>query len=198
MAQTRQSKTRKNRLQRAAVIHIPPQIFKIRVGVPGARPNYHRGVSLSAGRSVGGGEVLNALPEGNGFNDAIAALKALAETAVSSAKATKSAVPVAPAAAGKRVVSPEALQRMAEAQQKRWAKKKRAVKTADAQASHSTVWAPMGSGAGTHIGESRRTEQCLFPYPTAPAAKRFSYREFCQNAFTYRTSPLPHNAPRQK
>jgi hypothetical protein len=39
--------------------------------------------------------------------------------------------PVASSATKKRVISPEARQRMAEAQQKRWAKKKKAAKAAE-------------------------------------------------------------------
>jgi hypothetical protein len=74
------------------------------------------------------------------INDAIAALESLtvngiskpaAKYAVKTAKPAKSAktASVAPAST-KRVVSPEGRLRMAEAQQKRWAKKKRAVKSA--------------------------------------------------------------------
>jgi hypothetical protein len=73
--------------------------------------------------------------------DAITAIEALNGAVISPAKtATKAAKPaavksaktasVAPPAAKKRVISPEGRQRMAEAQQKRWAKKKRAVKAA--------------------------------------------------------------------
>jgi hypothetical protein len=72
--------------------------------------------------------------ERNRIDNAITALESLNGNAVTTVKAPAPAVakaaPVAPAASGKRVVSPEARQRMAEAQQKRWAKKKRAVKAA--------------------------------------------------------------------
>lgn len=63
---------------------------------------------------------------------AIAALEALEKTAVhrptanTVAKAASSALGTKPTA--KRVISPESRHRMADAQQKRWAKKKRAVK----------------------------------------------------------------------
>lgn len=72
---------------------------------------------------------------------AIAALEALngnvvsqpkARAAASAPKASKK-VAVVPPAAKKRVVSAEARQRMAEAQKKRWAKNKRAVKSAAAK-----------------------------------------------------------------
>ncbi len=72
------------------------------------------------------------------ISQAITALEALEETAVSrpTAKAaTKAAAlksgktaPVAPPAAKKRVISPEGRKRMAAAQQKRWATKKKAAK----------------------------------------------------------------------
>jgi hypothetical protein len=70
---------------------------------------------------------------------AIAAVEALNGTGVLTAKAaTKAATPEepsskptpSPVSSAKRVVSREGRQRMAEAQQKRWAKKKRAVKAA--------------------------------------------------------------------
>jgi len=65
---------------------------------------------------------------------AITALEALNPTAVShpTAKAATPALKTARTAtvAGKRVISAQARQRMALAQQKRWAKKKRAVKAA--------------------------------------------------------------------
>jgi hypothetical protein len=64
---------------------------------------------------------------------AIAALESLNGTAATPAKIAAKPAAVKSAkipAAKKRVVSPEARQRMAEAQQKRWAKKKRAVKSA--------------------------------------------------------------------
>ncbi len=67
------------------------------------------------------------------IDQAIAALEALEKTpahrptAKAAAKAASSASGTKPTA-GKRVMSPESRQRMAEAQQKRWAKKKRAVK----------------------------------------------------------------------
>jgi hypothetical protein len=72
------------------------------------------------------------------INDAISALEALNGTGVPTAKtapvpaAVKTAkpAPVAAPVAGKRVISPEGRQRMAEAQKKRYAKAKRAVKTA--------------------------------------------------------------------
>jgi hypothetical protein len=72
------------------------------------------------------------------LNQAIAALESLNASA-SAPQASKSAAKTAIAAtlksarsapAGKRVISEEARQRMAEAQRKRWAKKKRAVKAA--------------------------------------------------------------------
>jgi hypothetical protein len=76
-------------------------------------------------------------------NQAIAALEALNGTAVSGpksktpAKATKATVTKATAVASgtksvakKRVISPEGRKRMAEAQQKRWAKKAKATKSA--------------------------------------------------------------------
>jgi hypothetical protein len=72
--------------------------------------------------------------ERNRINQAIAALESLNGTAAVSAKTAAKPAAVktskTPAAATKRVVSPEARQRMAEGQQKRWAKKKRAVKAA--------------------------------------------------------------------
>jgi hypothetical protein len=69
------------------------------------------------------------LLERDRIDQAIAALESLNGTAISPAKsAAKNAK--TPAAAKKRVFSPESRQRMAEAQQKRWAKKKRAVKAA--------------------------------------------------------------------
>jgi hypothetical protein len=75
------------------------------------------------------------------INDAIAALEALTVNGISKPAAKYAAktatkvngaktASVAPSSGEKRVVSPEARQRMAEAQQKRWAKKKRAVKAA--------------------------------------------------------------------
>lgn len=74
------------------------------------------------------------------IDNAINALESLNGTAVSSAKATTKAMArtvksaktasAASPTASKRVISPEARLRMAEAQQKRWAKKKRAVKAA--------------------------------------------------------------------
>lgn len=84
------------------------------------------------------------------INDAITALEALNGNAVTPAKSavkaakpaevksTKSA-PVASTASTKRMISPEARQRMAEAQQKRWAKKKRAVKVAAKKAAAPAV-----------------------------------------------------------
>jgi hypothetical protein len=71
------------------------------------------------------------------IDSAITALEALNGTGVTPAKTTAKpaavksakASPAAPAVT-KRVLSPEARQRIAEAQQKRWAKKKRAVKAA--------------------------------------------------------------------
>jgi aspartate carbamoyltransferase catalytic subunit len=68
-------------------------------------------------------------------NQAIAALEALDGAAVSRQKATTSTKASAPVAtpkpvAKKRVISPEGRKRMAEAQQKRWAKKTKAAKTA--------------------------------------------------------------------
>ena len=63
------------------------------------------------------------------INDAIAALEELSGNAITPAKSTKAPIPAAVKTA-KRVVSLEARQRMAEAQQKRWAKKKRAAKYA--------------------------------------------------------------------
>ena len=68
------------------------------------------------------------------INDAIATLESLNGTAAAPAKtAAKSAAVKSvkfPAAAKKRVFSPESRKKMAAAQQKRWAKKKRAVKAA--------------------------------------------------------------------
>jgi hypothetical protein len=61
------------------------------------------------------------------IDQAIAAMEALNGT--SARKAAKPASGTKPTTS-KRVVSPEARQRMAEAQQKRWAKKRRAVKAA--------------------------------------------------------------------
>ena len=65
--------------------------------------------------------------ERNRIDQAIAALEALNET--SATKVAKPA-PGTKQTVTKRVVSPEARLRMAVAQQKRWAKKKRAVKAA--------------------------------------------------------------------
>jgi hypothetical protein len=89
------------------------------------------------------------------IDNAINALESLNGTAVSSAKAATKAValtvksaktaPVATPTASKRVISPEARQRMAEAQQKRWAKKKRAVKAAPRKA---VVVAPIVTTSG--------------------------------------------------
>ncbi len=67
------------------------------------------------------------------IDQAIAALEALSGAIVSSTKTATKATSPAPGIkpiAAKRVISAEARQRMAEAQQKRWAKKKRAVKVA--------------------------------------------------------------------
>jgi hypothetical protein len=77
------------------------------------------------------------------INQAIAALEALTGTSAISApvksgrkaskagqKTAKVATPIVVQSSGKRVISPEARQRMALAQQKRWAKKKKAVKAA--------------------------------------------------------------------
>jgi|GEM_PF-1179317 type IV secretory pathway VirB10-like protein len=71
------------------------------------------------------------------INNAITALEALGGTSAPTKTATKAPAPApaksakkAPPIVTKRVISPEARQRMAEAQQKRWAKKKRAVKAA--------------------------------------------------------------------
>jgi len=74
------------------------------------------------------------------INQAIEAIETLNGTAIPqrAAKNAKTAAPaavksvkaasVAPPAAKKRVISPEGRQRMAEAQQKRWAKKNKAAK----------------------------------------------------------------------
>jgi len=75
---------------------------------------------------------------------AIAALEALGWTAaakLTTSTATKAAA-LAAIKTAKRVVSPEARQRMAEAQQKRWAKKKRAVKAAAKKASAVALMTP--------------------------------------------------------
>jgi hypothetical protein len=88
-----------------------------------------------------------------------------ASAAVKSAKAAQAAVPVN----GKRVVSPEARQRMAAAQKKRYAKAKRAVKTAakkTAAAPVATVTvkevqkktAPKKAGGLTAAGRKRLSE----------------------------------------
>jgi hypothetical protein len=66
----------------------------------------------------------------NGSASAPKTPKSTSKVAVpSTVKSTKTA-PVPPLGAKKRVISAEARQRMAEAQQKRWAKKKRAMKAA--------------------------------------------------------------------
>lgn len=79
------------------------------------------------------------------IDQAIAALEALNGTASSLAakrsgvKFAKVATPGARRTAAKRVISPESRRRMAEAQQKRWAKKKRAVKAAAKKAAVAPV-----------------------------------------------------------
>jgi len=66
------------------------------------------------------------------INQAIAALESLNGAGVSRPAVVSSAktAPAAPPSAKKRVISPEARRRMAEAQQKRWAKAKRAANVA--------------------------------------------------------------------
>lgn len=65
------------------------------------------------------------------INQAVTALEALDGTAISSQSAettAKSSAPAPQPTAKKRVINPEGRKRMAEAQQKRWAAKKKSVK----------------------------------------------------------------------
>jgi hypothetical protein len=79
------------------------------------------------------------------INQAIAALEALNGTVSgttprgSGLKSAKATVPESKPSSAKRVVSPESRKLMAEAQRKRWAKKKRAAKTAVKKASSIAV-----------------------------------------------------------
>ncbi len=125
------------------------------------------------------------------LNQAIAALESLNASA-SAPGVSKSAAKTAIAAtlksarsapAGKRVISEEARQRMAEAQRKRWAKKKRAVKAAAVSAAEkpakaTTKKAPKNSKTGiSAAGRKRISEAAKARWAakkaaaTVPAAK---------------------------